>query len=389
MYRSMTAGAIALVPARRVHRSRPNAYTGIVATVTGDVFLSYELAEGGYVDALARYLTAAGLPVWYEREVGGEERWAQTAEKIRTCAAFVVVMTPAAEQSPWVTGEINVARQLGKPILALALRGNVFAGLSHYPHEDVLTGAMPSAAFVTALRGLVAHPVPPPAPVPAGVWAPNPPPVNPTRYRSLLIAIGAIVLIGALVVAGLAGLLIVRGRTAHTTANLPWPQRAAAIPGIHDYLASNPEWFVIGADGNHRQGRLTYPTDPPVGGNHNPLWQNCMGDVYPAEIPKEQAVHSLEHGAVWVTYRPDLPKDQVDRLAAKVRDRPFLLMSPYPNQDQPISLQAWGYQLKVGNAGDARIDDFIAALRLNATQEPQAGCSNGITDTGTEPLSFS
>jgi hypothetical protein len=172
-------------------------------------------------------------------------------------------------------------------------------------------------------------------------------------------------------------------RSEHKT---PWQQRAAAIPGIHDYLASNPDWFKVPPEGNHKSGILSYPTSPPVGGIHNPQWQNCMGDVYDSQIAKEQATHSMEHGAVWVTYRPDLPKDQVEKLASKVRNKPFMLMSPYPGLDKPISLQAWGYQLKVDNANDGRIDDFIDALRLNATQEPQAGCSNGITDATPTPL---
>jgi len=133
---------------------------------------------------------------------------------------------------------------------------------------------------------------------------------------------------------------------------------------------------------------LSFPTSPPVGGIHNPYWQNCMGDVYTSEIAKEQATHSMEHGAVWVTYNPSLPKDQVEKLAKKVDGKSFMLMSPYPGLDKPISLQAWGYQLKVDNAGDGRIDDFIDALRQNATQEPQAGCSNGITDATKEPLNL-
>ncbi len=166
-----------------------------------------------------------------------------------------------------------------------------------------------------------------------------------------------------------------------------WEERADGIDGISNYRQTNPDWFVYDqAVGNHKQGVLTYQSSPPVGGVHNPYWQNCMGDVYAAEIPKEQAVHSMEHGAVWVTYRPDLPKDQVDELAGKVRDREFMLMSPYPGLDKPISVQAWGYQLKVDNAGDGRIDEFIDALRKNATQEPQATCSGGITDTGKTPL---
>ena len=168
----------------------------------------------------------------------------------------------------------------------------------------------------------------------------------------------------------------------------PWKDRAAAIPGIHNYLQTNPDWFVVPAEGNHKQGVLEYPTSPAVGGTHNPRWQSCMGDVYTEPIAKEHAVHSLEHGAVWIAYRPDLPKDQVNELADKVRDKPFMMMAPYPGLDVPISLQAWGYQLKVDNAGDGRIDDFIDALRQNATQEPQVGCSEGITDTSDTPLNF-
>jgi hypothetical protein len=96
-------------------------------------------------------------------------------------------------------------------------------------------------------------------------------------------------------------------------------------------------------------------------------------------------VHSLEHGAVWVTYRPDLPKDQVDTLASKVRGQEFMLMSPYEGLDKPISLQAWGYQLKVDSASDERVDEFIRSLRSNASIEPGIGCSGGVTATGTTP----
>jgi hypothetical protein len=166
-----------------------------------------------------------------------------------------------------------------------------------------------------------------------------------------------------------------------------WQERAADITGITNYLQSNPEWFQYDTNfGNHQTGELTYPTNPPVGGIHNPSWQSCMGDVYTSQIAKEQAVHSMEHGAVWITYRPDLPQDQIDSLASKVRDVEFMMMSPLPDQDKPISLQAWGYQLKVDNAGDERIDEFITALRKNATQEPAAGCSGGITDATVKPL---
>ena len=62
---------------------------------------------------------------------------------------------------------------------------------------------------------------------------------------------------------------------------------------------------------NHTTQPVTYEQTPPVGGDHNPTWLNC--GVYTAPVPNELAVHALEHGAVWVTYRSDLPAARPDR----------------------------------------------------------------------------
>ncbi len=163
----------------------------------------------------------------------------------------------------------------------------------------------------------------------------------------------------------------------------PWQERAAAIKGIVNYGAKDPN-LVKAAQ--HAAGPLKYNILPPVGGPHNGVPQNCMGDVYDAPIANEHAVHSLEHGAVWITYRPDLPQNQIDTLVSKVKGKEKTMISPYPGLDKPISLQAWGYQLKVDKADDPRIDEFIKVLRVNASAEgPTAACSGGITATGTTP----
>jgi len=161
--------------------------------------------------------------------------------------------------------------------------------------------------------------------------------------------------------------------------NDPWDQRAAAIAGVVDYRAQKNAAID---DRTHKDGPQTYVTNPPVGGAHNGAWQNCMGDVYTEPIANEHAVHSLEHGAVWVTYKQGLGQEQVNKLAAKVQGKDFMLMSPVTNLDKNVSLQAWGYQLKLDNADDERIDQFIKDLRLNASMEPGAACSSGNTTTG-------
>ncbi|MEH0844302.1 DUF3105 domain-containing protein [Micromonospora sp. CPCC 205711] len=181
----------------------------------------------------------------------------------------------------------------------------------------------------------------------------------------------------------LAAAIIGYGAYAAFQGSKPWEKRADGIDGIVNYRDKDKD-LVKG--GNHQQGPIKYSVLPPVAGPHNGSWQNCMGDVYDAPIANEHAVHSLEHGAVWITYRPDLPADQVAKLKEKVQGKEKLMLSPFDGLDKPISLQAWGYQLKVDNADDGRIDDFIKTLRVNASIEgPTALCNTGITATGTTP----
>jgi hypothetical protein len=128
---------------------------------------------------------------------------------------------------------------------------------------------------------------------------------------------------------------------------------------------------------NHVGTAVKYDTTPPTGGNHSPIWADCAGTVYPNAIANENAVHMLEHGAVWITYKPGLPKDQVAVLAKQVNGIDRMAMSPYPGLRTNISLQAWNYQLFVDSASDPRIADFIAALKFNSKTTPEN--ADGVT----------
>lgn len=130
--------------------------------------------------------------------------------------------------------------------------------------------------------------------------------------------------------------------------------------------------------GEHNDGIIKYDKSPPFGGQHANAWADCTGTVYPNPIRNENAVHSLEHGSIWITYQPNLPTDQVDALKKRVDGVEQMLMSPYPGLSKPVSLQAWGHQLFVDSASDPRIEEFIDDLRLNATvaPEPNGSCVN-------------
>ncbi len=124
---------------------------------------------------------------------------------------------------------------------------------------------------------------------------------------------------------------------------------------------------------------VQYEQSPPVGGAHDGEWAACTGTVYDVDIRHENAVHSLEHGAVWITYDPDrVSDDDVATLARLVDGTRYRLMSPYAGLDSPISLQSWNHQLKVDSADDERIKQFADFLTLNEEVDghyPEIGAS--------------
>lgn len=131
----------------------------------------------------------------------------------------------------------------------------------------------------------------------------------------------------------------------------------------------------------HVEGHVDYPQNPPAGGPHNPVWLNC--GIYDQPVPNENAVHALEHGAVWVTY--DASKVKGDELAKLKTLLPstYVVLSPYEGLDSPIVLSAWNHQLKIDSADDTRIPQFIEEYwRSQNAPEPSAACTGGLDAPG-------
>ncbi|WP_086786381.1 DUF3105 domain-containing protein [Crossiella equi] len=134
--------------------------------------------------------------------------------------------------------------------------------------------------------------------------------------------------------------------------------------------------------------RVAYDHYPPIGGPHDSVWATCTGVVYPNPVRNENMVHSLEHGAVWLAYNPDQIKGaDLDKLKVRAQGQQFTMLSPYPGLDKPISLQAWGRQLKLDSADDPRIDQFVSALRRNQYNYPEVGatCATNAFDPDNAP----
>jgi hypothetical protein len=103
-------------------------------------------------------------------------------------------------------------------------------------------------------------------------------------------------------------------------------------------------------------GPIDYNRKPPTNGNHAPLWQNC--GFYQEPLQDRHAVHSMDHGVVWITYRPELPQQQLETLRPYGNEN-YVIVSPYPGQDAPVIATSWRVQLQLNSADDPRLEQFV------------------------------
>ena len=138
-------------------------------------------------------------------------------------------------------------------------------------------------------------------------------------------------------------------------------------------------------DDEHIDGPVDYEElygmNPPAGGSHNATLLNC--GVYTESVPAESAIHSLEHGAVWVTYDPDVVGEaDVDELRSSLPDS-YVILSPYPGLDAPVVASAWAAQVKLDGVDDERLGDFVDKYWQSPTApEPGGPCSGALDGPG-------
>nr|WP_246280662.1 DUF3105 domain-containing protein [Cellulomonas humilata] len=185
------------------------------------------------------------------------------------------------------------------------------------------------------------------------------------RRRSMLI-FGTV----AVVLLGLIGTTAVAVESERRAALEAEVEAAVPLDGVEEF----PD---LGRD--HVAEPVAYEQSPPVGGNHAGVWTNC--GVYEDVLVNEESVHSLEHGAVWITYTDATPEDQVETLKSLAQRNPYMLLSPFEGQAAPIVASAWGVQLSLDEAADPRLEQFLAKYQQGEqTPEPGAPCTGG---TGT------
>jgi hypothetical protein len=170
---------------------------------------------------------------------------------------------------------------------------------------------------------------------------------------------------GRVVVAAVAAAVLVALAVALPIALRDEPPSLAAVTAYDDLRT------------DHVTGSYAYEVTPPVGGPHDDRWLDC--GVYDEPVRDENAVHDLEHGTVWITYRPDLPDDDVEALADALPQNGIL--SPYDDLPAPVVVTVWGRQLRLDGADDERLTLFVEEYADGVTApEPMQSCAGGVED---------
>lgn len=186
--------------------------------------------------------------------------------------------------------------------------------------------------------------------------------------------VGAVVLVGLLFVGG--GVVLVATGLGGGASGDAGASAGGGLEAVQHYEDLSVEHVEEGET-------VEYDVFPPVGGEHYPVWQDC--GVYAEPLRAEYAVHSLEHGAVWISYDPALPADQVETLAALYAPGDYLVISPVEGLPAPVVASAWGSQILLEGAEDPRLVEYLVEyVQGENTPEPGAPCSGGFAGTEAE-----
>ncbi|HEX8855769.1 MAG TPA: DUF3105 domain-containing protein [Thermoleophilaceae bacterium] len=121
----------------------------------------------------------------------------------------------------------------------------------------------------------------------------------------------------------------------------------------------------------HTTAKVTYKTNPPTSGNHNPV--PADDGVYTTAPPKENTVHTLEHGRIELQYKPGTPAKVRGQLKA-LFDEDVYHMVLMPNQTgmkYQVAATAWTHLIGCNQVNDNTWDALRAFKTAYRDQAPE------------------
>jgi len=128
------------------------------------------------------------------------------------------------------------------------------------------------------------------------------------------------------------------------------------VEGTVDYAIVSRDHITQGAAGSG------YNSNPPSSGPHWPM--AAKNGVYDKELPDEQLIHNLEHGHIWISYKPNTADEVKSKLREIVeKDSWKVVLGPRDKNDSQIALVAWGRVLAMDEPDYVKVEEFIKTYR--------------------------
>lgn len=110
--------------------------------------------------------------------------------------------------------------------------------------------------------------------------------------------------------------------------------------------------------------KFGYNSNPPTSGPH--FATPAEWGVYKEEIHDQVLIHNLEHGGIWVAYKPGINPEVASKLEVIAKEfGRKVIMAPRAANDSDIALAAWNHldKFSVAEFSEERVRKFIKAYR--------------------------
>ena len=121
--------------------------------------------------------------------------------------------------------------------------------------------------------------------------------------------------------------------------------------------------------------QFSYNSNPPTSGPH--YSSPASWSIYDYEVADKIFIHNLEHGGIWISYRPTISSQAIDDLKGIVRefDESQIVMGPRLANDTDIAVAAWTHLYKFNLTGeglnDKQKEDIRAFYRALKNHGPE------------------